>query len=207
LSFTGNETFFSQVRVIPILTPATVESGVAVSRVLFEAGLRLQEITLRTGAGLATIAALRRELPELIVGAGTVLTPEQGDAAIQGGARFLVSPGTTEALLSFAADCAVPFLPGVTTVSEMMRVLAGGCTVAKLFPAEALGAGFLRAVAGPLPSMRFCPTGGIEAGSAPAYLRLANVLAVGGSWMVPNELIDQKRFADIRRLAEEAVAL
>jgi len=208
MSFAQNETYFSQARVIAVLTPASVASGVALSRVLFEAGLRMQEITLRTASGLETIAALKHQIPELIVGAGSVLTLEFGEAAIQAGARFLVSPGTTEALLQFAANCGVPFLPGVATVSEMMRVQALGCTAAKLFPVETLGGmAFVRAAAGPLPSMKFCPTGGIDAQLAPGYLQLANVLAVGGSWMVPNDLVTENRFEDIRRLAEQAAAL
>ncbi len=208
MSFKENEAYFSRARVVPVLTPESVASGIAVSRVLFEAGLRMQEITLRTEWGLETIAAVTRELPGLIVGAGSVVTPELGEAAMQVGARFLVSPGTNDALLQFAADCRVPFLPGVSTVSESMRVLGLGCTAAKLFPADLLGGvAFLRAVAGPLPSMKFCPSGGMDARIAPDYLRLANVLAVGGSWMAPAELIREKRFTDIRRLAEAAASL
>lgn len=208
MSLAENEACFSQARVIPVLTPQSIESGVTVGRVLFEAGLRLQEITLRTAVGLEVIATLRRELPELIVGAGTVLTPQQGDVAIKAGALFLVSPGSTGQLLQFAAHCDVPFMPGVTTISEMMRVQALGCSVAKLFPAHLLGgAAFLRSLAGPLPTMKFCPSGGIDASLAPDYLQLANVLAVGGSWMAPEALIAQSRWLDIRHLAEQAAAL
>jgi 2-dehydro-3-deoxyphosphogluconate aldolase/(4S)-4-hydroxy-2-oxoglutarate aldolase len=208
MSFADNDNCFSQARIIPVLTPRSVDSGVAVSRVLFEAGLRVQEITLRTAAGLETIAALSRELPALITGAGTVLTPQLGEAAIQMGARFLVSPGTTEALLRYAANCIVPFLPGVTTVSEMMRVQTLGCTVAKLFPAQHLGGvTFLRSLSGLFPAMRFCPTGGIDASLAPEYLGLANVLAIGGSWMAPETLVVQNRIENIRRLAEQAASL
>jgi len=199
---------FSAARVIPVLTPSTVATGITVSRVLFEAGLRTQEITLRNPAGLETIKTLRRDLPELVVGAGSVLTPRSGEDAIRAGAQFLVSPGTTEALLQFAVNCGVPFLPGVASVSEIMRVQALGCELAKLFPAQALGGvGFLRSIAGPLPSVKFCPTGDIDAGLAADYLALTNVTAVGGSWMAPKELLDQGRFADIRRLAEQAAAL
>jgi len=199
---------FSAARVIPVLTPSTVASAVAVSRVLFEAGLRTQEITLRNPAGLETVSALRRDLPELLVGAGSVLTPRSGEDAIRAGAQFLVSPGITEALLQFAVNCGVAFLPGVGSVSEIMRVQALGCELAKLFPAQALGGvGFLRSILGPLPSMRFCPTGDIGAALAADYLALPNVTAVGGSWMAPKDLVDQGRFADIRRLAQQAVAL
>jgi len=208
MSVQENEAFFSRARVVPVLTPESVAGGVAVSRVLFDAGLRMQEITLRTEWGLETIAAVTRELPGLIVGAGSVVTPALGEAAIQAGARFLVSPGTNDTLLQFATACRVAFLPGVSTVSEAMRVQALGCTAAKLFPADLLGGvAFLRSVAGPLPSMKFCPSGGIDAKVARDYLRLGNVLAVGGSWMAPAELIRQNRFTDIRQLAEEAASL
>lgn len=208
MSFARNEAFFSQSRVIPVLTPASVEEGVAVSRVLFEGGLTFHEITLRTKAGLQTIAALKNQMPGLVVGAGSVLTPELGHAAIAAGASFLVSPGATEALLDFAASCDVPFLPGAGSVSEAMRLLAVGCGMAKLFPAEPLGGvKFLQAVGGPLPAMKFCPTGGIGAGTAPDYLKLANVVAVGGSWMAPGDLVKAKDFAAIRRLAQQAASL
>jgi len=200
--------YFSPVRVIPVLTPSTAATGVAVSRILFEAGLRIQEITLRNPSGLETISALRRDLPELVVGAGSVLTPRAGEDAIQAGAQFLVSPGITEALLQFAVGCGVAFVPGVASVSEMMRVQALGCELAKLFPAQALGGvGFLRSIVGPLPSMKFCPTGDLDAGLAADYLALTNVAAVGGSWMAPKELVERGRFADIRPLAEQAAAL
>jgi 2-dehydro-3-deoxyphosphogluconate aldolase/(4S)-4-hydroxy-2-oxoglutarate aldolase len=208
VSFAENEVFFSKSHVIPVLTPQSVDEGVAVSRALFEGGLHLHEITLRTPAGLQTIAALKKETPGLIVGAGSVLTPEMGLAAITAGASFLVSPGTTEALLDFAAACGVPFLPGVGSVSEAMRLLAMGCTMAKLFPAEPLGGvRFLQAISGPLRSMKFCPTGGITAANALEYLKLANVTAVGGSWMAPGDLVKAKDFLGIRRLAEQAASL
>jgi 2-dehydro-3-deoxyphosphogluconate aldolase/(4S)-4-hydroxy-2-oxoglutarate aldolase len=208
MSVSGNAAYFAPTRVLPVLTPISAASGITTSRVLFDAGLRMQEITLRTQSGFDTIAALKQESPELIVGAGSVLTPDMGKAAIEAGACFLVSPGTNEALLQFAMECSVPFLPGVATVSEIMRVLDVGCTAAKLFPAETLGGiGFLRSVAGPIPSMKFCPTGGIDVGLAPIYLQLPNVLGVGGSWMAPNDLVSENRFDDIRRLAEHAAAL
>jgi 2-dehydro-3-deoxyphosphogluconate aldolase/(4S)-4-hydroxy-2-oxoglutarate aldolase len=208
VSFADNERFFSKSRVIPVLTPQTVEEGVAVSRALFEGGLRLHEITLRTAAGIETITALRKKIPDLVVGAGSVLTPELGQGAIAAGASFLVSPGVTDPLLDFAAACEVPFLPGAGSVSEAMRLLAMGCTMAKLFPAEPLGGlRFLQAVSGPLRSMKFCPTGGINAANAPDYLKLGNVTAVGGSWMAPNDLVKAKDFSGICRLAEQAALL
>ena len=208
MSLKDNEAYFSQVRVIAVLTPESVASALALSRVLFDAGLRMHEITLRTEWALEAIAVLTRELPGLIVGAGSVITPELGEAAIHAGARFLVSPGTNDALLEFAADCGVPFLPGVSTVSESMRVLALGGTAAKLFPADVLGGiAFLRSLAAPLAAMKFCPSGGMDAQVAPGYLRLSNVLAIGGSWMAPADLVREKRFAEISQLAQAAAAL
>ena len=208
MSLAENQVYFSRARVIPVLTPKSAESGLAVSRLLFEAGLWMQEITLRTESGLETVAALKRELPELVVGVGSVLTKQLGQAAIRAGANFLVSPGVTEELLQFAATCSVPFLPGVATVSEIMRVQALGCTAAKLFPAQLLGGvAFLRSLSGPVPTMKFCPTGGIDAQLAPSYLQLNNLLAVGGSWMAPDDLVAQGRWAEIRHLAEQAAAL
>jgi 2-dehydro-3-deoxyphosphogluconate aldolase/(4S)-4-hydroxy-2-oxoglutarate aldolase len=208
MSLKDNEAYFSQVRVIAVLTPESVASALALSRVLFDAGLRMHEITLRTEWALEAIAVLTRELPGLIVGAGSVITPELGETAIHAGARFLVSPGTNDALLEFAADCRVPFLPGVSTVSESMRVLALGGTAAKLFPADVLGGiAFLRSLAAPLAAMKFCPSGGMDAQVAPGYLRLSNVLAIGGSWMAPAELVRERRFAEISQLAQAAAAL
>lgn len=208
MSFTGAEACFSSQRVLPVITAHSLESGLAVARVLFEAGLRMQEITLRTTAALPTIAALSRELPQLIVGAGTVLNAQQGEAAIAAGARFLVSPGCTAPLLDFAAACAVPFIPGIATVSEAMSLQARGATVAKLFPAQVLGGvALLKALASVLPALKFCPTGGIDARLAPDYLKLPNVLAVGGSWMVTDDWIEAQRWGEIRLAAEQAAAL
>ncbi len=168
---------------------------------------KLQEITLRHPRGFKAISAIKHETPGILIGAGSVLTRQQGEQAIAAGAQFLVSPGCTEELLQFAVDCSVPFLPGVATVSEIMRVQALGCDVAKLFPVQMLGgAVFLRALSGLLPFMKFCPTGGIDASLTPDYLALANVLAVGGSWMAPSDLVGQSRFSEIRRLGEQAAA-
>lgn len=200
--------YFAPTRVIPVLTPGTLSTALAVSRILFEEGLRVQEVTLRSPSALETIRVLRRDLPELLVGAGSIVTPRLGEDAIKAGAQFLVSPGSTESLLQFAIKCDVPFLPGVGSVSEIMHVQALGCALAKLFPARALGGiGFLRSVLAPLPTMKFCPTGGIDAESAADYLALPNVAAIGGSWMASSELVSQGRLADIRLLAAGAAAI
>ena len=198
----------SGARVLPVLTSSDVATAVTVSRILFECGLRTQEITLRNASAMEAISTLRRDLPQLIIGAGSVVTPQLGEEAMDAGAQFLVSPGTTESLLQFAVNCSVPFVPGVASVSDVMRMQALGCELVKLFPARALGGiDFLRSVAGPLPAMKFCPTGGIDAECAAEYLALTNVTAVGGSWMTPNGLVEQRRFTEIRHLAEQAAGL
>ncbi len=208
MSFEGGATFFARGRVIPVLTPGSVESGVTVSRLLFDAGLKMQEIALRTASALDTITTLRKELPGLVIGAGSVHTLDLAESALRAGAQFLVSAGTTEQMLKFATQCEAPFLPGVATPSEIMRAQELGCEVAKLFPAEALGGTrLLRAISGPLPTMKFCPTGGIDARLAKDYLQLSNVLAVGGSWMAPAELIIHNRYSEISELAANAARL
>ena len=206
MSVIGNAAYFSQARVIPVLSVSSVAAGVETSRVLFEAGLRFQEVTLRTEWGLATIAAIRRELPQVVVGAGTVLSPELGQAALDAGASFLVSPGTPEGLLQFAAQCALPFLPGAATVAELMRLILEGCTAAKVFPVESLGGvSYIKALSGPLGAIKLCPSGGVTARNASNYLALDNVLSVAGSWMISRDA--PQRTSELTRLARQAAAL
>ena len=206
MSVIGNAAYFSQARVIPVLSVSSVAAGVETSRVLFEAGLRFQEVTLRTEWGLATIAAIRRELPQVVVGAGTVLSPELGQAALDAGASFLVSPGTPEGLLQFAAQCAPPFLPGAATAAELMRLMLEGCTAAKVFPVESLGGvSYIKALSGPLGAIKLCPSGGVTARNASNYLALDNVLSVAGSWMISRDA--PQRTSELTRLARQAAAL
>jgi 2-dehydro-3-deoxyphosphogluconate aldolase / (4S)-4-hydroxy-2-oxoglutarate aldolase len=206
MSVIGNAAYFSQARVIPVLSVSSVAAGVEISRVLFEAGLRFQEITLRTEWGLATIAAIRRELPQVVVGAGTVLSPDLGQAALDAGASFLVSPGTPEGLLQFAAKCAPPFLPGAATAAELMRLMLEGCTAAKVFPVESLGGvAYVKALSGPLGAIKLCPSGGVTARNASNYLALDNVLSVAGSWMISGDA--PQRTSELTRLAKQAAAL
>jgi 2-dehydro-3-deoxyphosphogluconate aldolase / (4S)-4-hydroxy-2-oxoglutarate aldolase len=208
MSLRDNAEYFARSRVIPILTPESVASAQAVSRILFESGLTVQEITLRTAAGLDAVAALAASNPALIIGAGSIFNAEMGEAAIRAGARFLVSPGLTDELLQFAEHCAVPFMLGIATPGELMRVQARGGTAVKLFPAAILGGtAYLKALAGPFPSMKFCPTGGIDGLRAPGYLQLKNVLAVGGSWMIRDEYVAAAQWSEIRRLATDAAKL
>ncbi len=193
--------------VIPVL----VIHDVAVARPLAEAlvagGLPALEVTLRTACALDVI----REMAQVeggVVGAGTLLTPADVDSAVKAGAKFGVSPGATDTILQACEDADLPLLPGAATSSEVMLLMERGYTTQKFFPAEANGgAPALKAIGAPLPQVKFCPTGGITAASAPTYLALSNTLCVGGSWVAPQNLIDAKDWAAITELAKEACTL
>ena len=173
-------------RVIPVLTIERVEDAVPLARALVAGGVRTLEITLRTDAAVAAAKAIIAEVPDAIVGIGTILTPVDLAQAISLGARLGVSPGATPELLDAAAKSDLPFLPGVATASEVMQAQARGFNTLKFFPAEQSGGiAMLRALAGPFPQMRFCPTGGIGAANAATWVAEPNVLAVGGSWLCP----------------------
>jgi 2-dehydro-3-deoxyphosphogluconate aldolase / (4S)-4-hydroxy-2-oxoglutarate aldolase len=194
--------------VIPVLTVQSVEDGLAQAKALVAGGLYAIEVTLRTPSALLAIAAIARHVPDAVVGAGTIVSLEQIDEAVAAGARFLVSPGATPELAAAAARSPVPFLPGCATVSEAMALRALGFRALKLFPAEAVGgARLLAAFSGPLPDLRFCPTGGIDLGKAPDYLKLPNVACVGGSWMLPKDALAREDYGVVEALAREAAAL
>jgi len=177
--------------VMPILTVASVEQAQAQAEALLRGGLRGIEITLRTPAALDAITRLKRSLPELSIGAGTVLTPEQLAAAESAGADFIVTPGTTPALREALAASLLPIVPGAATPSEVMQLAEYGFRVAKLFPASAVGGiAMLNALRGPLADFQFCPTGGLSEGNAGDYLALKNVACVGGSWMLSDDLAE-----------------
>jgi len=200
--------FMKLAPVIPVLTVRDAADGVAQARALVAGGLFAIEVTLRTAGALAAIAAIRRSVPGAVVGAGTVLTPEHIVQACEAGARFLVSPGASPRLAQAAAAAPVPFLPGVATASEAMTLMELGFHALKLFPAEAAGgAKLLASLAGPLPDLRFCPTGGIDLARAPSYLALPNVLCVGGSWMLSKTALAAGDYAAVETLAREAAAL
>jgi len=199
---------FRGVSVIPVLTIDRERDAVPLARALFEGGLPVIEIALRTPAAIAAIAAVARELPQVVVGAGTLLRAADVGRAAQAGARFLVSPGVTPELAASALAAELPYLPGVATPSEIMATRALGICVMKLFPAEALGGvGFLRALAPVFSGIAFCPTGGIDERSAGEYLVLPNVPFVGGSWMAPRDAILAGDWARVRRLAERAAMI
>jgi 2-dehydro-3-deoxyphosphogluconate aldolase / (4S)-4-hydroxy-2-oxoglutarate aldolase len=191
--------------VIPVMQVADAADAMAQAQALIAGGLTVLEITLRTPAALKSIEMLARAFPEAMIGAGTVTDADQMDAAIDAGARFLVSPGMTRRLLRSARKSPIPFLPGVATASEAMTLYERGFRCLKFFPAEAAGgAKYLSSLAGPLPDLVFCPTGGIDPVKAKAYLALRNVACVGGSWMVAPALIKAGDYAAIERLAGEA---
>jgi 2-dehydro-3-deoxyphosphogluconate aldolase / (4S)-4-hydroxy-2-oxoglutarate aldolase len=199
---------FCGVSVIPVLTIDREADAVPLARALFEGGLRLIEVTLRTPAAPAAITAISRELPQVVVGAGTVQRPADVAQARVAGARFLVSPGMTAELASAALSTDLPFLPGVATPSEVMAARDLGITLVKLFPAETVGGlEWLKALAPVFPGVAFCPTGGIDEHSARDFLALPNVPMVGGSWMAPKDAIVDGDWARVRRLAERASAI
>lgn len=173
-------------RIVPVLTIDRAEDGVPLARALVAGGVKVLEVTFRTEAAAAAARAIIAEVPEAIVGMGTVLTGDDLRRAQALGARFAVSPGATSELLDAAAASDLPLLPGVATASEVMQAQAKGFNLLKFFPAEqAGGIAMLRALAGPFPSTRFCPTGGVNAANAAAWLAEPNVVAAGGSWLCP----------------------
>ena len=199
---------FRDVAVIPVLTIEREAHAVPLARALLDGGLRLIEVTLRTPAAPAAIAAIVREVPQIVVGAGTVQRPADVVQACAAGARFLVSPGMTAELAASALATQLPYLPGVATPSEVMAARDLGISFLKLFPAEAVGGvAMLRALAPVFAGVAFCPTGGIDERAAAEYLALPNVPVVGGSWMAPSELVAAGDWAAVRRLAERAAAI
>ena len=199
---------FRTASVIPVLTIEREADAVPLARALCDGGLSVIEVTLRTAAAPAAIAAIARELPHVVVGAGNLQRACDVAQAVRAGAKFLVGPGTTPELAAAALATELPYLPGVATPSEIMAARALGICVMKLFPAAALG-GFalLRALAPVFPGVAFYPTGGVDEHSAEQYLALPNVPMVGGSWMVPRDAIRAGDWARVRRLAERAAMI
>lgn len=196
------------VPVMPVVVAHRVEDAVRIAEALVAGGLPAIELTLRTPAALDAIRAIADEVPEILLGAGTVLTPGHAKQALDAGARFLVSPGATPSLLAGMADTGLPFLPGTATVSEVLTCLEAGITEMKFFPAEVSGgAAYLKAIASPVPEARFCPTGGVTTANALDYLALPNVGCVGGTWLTPAALVEQQDWTGITELARAAVRL
>lgn len=194
--------------VLPVITITDAGDAVPLARALLAGGLPVLEVTLRSAVALDAIRCIAAGAPEIVVGAGTVLDDGDLDAASAAGARFAISPGATESLYAAAADAVIPFIPAVSTASELMRGLEHGHHRFKFFPAEASGGvAALQALAGPFASVRFCPTGGIDARSVPAYLALPNVVTVGGSWMAPRDAVAARDWPRITELARRCTAL
>ncbi|WP_283136956.1 bifunctional 4-hydroxy-2-oxoglutarate aldolase/2-dehydro-3-deoxy-phosphogluconate aldolase [Rhizohabitans arisaemae] len=190
--------------VIPVVVIEEVTDAVPLAKALSDGGLPVIEVTLRTEAALPAIAAIRAELPDVMIGAGTIRNPADVATAMAAGARFLVSPGSTHILLDAMSASGLPFLPGAATASEAMVLAEHGVTELKFFPAEAAGGiKYLKSLAGPLPDIRFCPTGGIRPETAPDYLALPNVGCVGGTWLTPST----SDYDRVTELAREAAAL
>ena len=208
MSTPSESSLLSRVPVVPVVVVDDLAHAVPVARALVAGGLPVIELTLRTPVALDAIRAIAAEVPEILVGAGTIVTPGQAKEARDAGAQFLVSPGSTPSLLGAMGDTGLPFLPGTATVSEVLAVLEAGHTELKFFPAEASGgAAFLKSVAAPVPAARFCPTGGITAATAPSYLALPNVGCVGGSWLTPADALASGDWGRVTELARAAAAL
>jgi len=204
----GLEAALTRAPVVPVMVIEEVADAVPLARALVRGGLPVLEITLRTPKAMECIRAIVSEVEGAIVGSGTVLTPEQLRDSERLGCKFAVSPGSTGKLLGAAEDHDIALLPGGVTASECMALLEWGYAIQKFFPAEpAGGTAYLSSLASPLPQLRFCPTGGITPESAPRYLKLSNVITVGGSWMAPKTLVAAKDWAGIEALARQAASL
>jgi 2-dehydro-3-deoxyphosphogluconate aldolase/(4S)-4-hydroxy-2-oxoglutarate aldolase len=194
--------------VIPVIVLHRVQDAVPMARALVEGGVKVLEVTLRTPAALACIEAIARDVPEAIVGAGTLRVAADAQAAKNAGSRFAVSPGYTAALGAACREAQLPLLPGVASASEVMAAMADGLQFLKFFPATAAGGiPMLKALAGPFPDIAFCPTGGITVETAPQFLALPNVKVCGGSWLTPQTAVDAGDWALITKLAKAASAL
>lgn len=192
-------------RIIPVVVIDDVERAVPLARSLLQGGLKTIEVTLRTPAAIEAIERIARDVPGMIVGAGSIRTTDQVEAVLRAGAQYGVSPGATGPLLTAVDKAGLPFVPGAVTASEMMRNLEHGYRLQKFFPAEQSGGiDYLKAVGSPLPEVRFIPTGGIDADVARDYLALPNVFAVGGSWVTPRALVEREDFDAIEKLAAAA---
>lgn len=192
--------------IIPVIAIKQLKDAVPLANALIEAGVKVLEITLRTECGLKAIRTIKQEVPNAIVGAGTVVNATQYAQAVDAGAEFIISPGLTESLLQKSQEYDVPFIPGVATPSELMLAHQYGLSYLKFFPAEINGGvNALQAFAGPFADIKFCPTGGVNEKNYRDYLALKNVLCVGGTWFVPNDAVERGDFEHIRHLAQSAV--
>jgi len=194
--------------IIPVVSIPRLEQALPLAESLLEGGLPCAEITFRTAAAAESIAQIRMRFPEILLGAGTVLTTEQAETAISAGAQFIVSPGTNPTVIEYCQTKTMPIFPGACTPTEIEMAMAKGVEILKFFPAEAMGGvKFLQAICAPYRQLRFIPTGGIDTNNLGQYLSLPQVLACGGSWMVKSELMSAGEFDRIKQLVKEAVVL
>ena len=192
--------------IVPVIALDHVEDALPLAEALYAGGITVMEITLRTEAGLRSIETIAKVMPEMNVGAGTVVNAEGFQKAVDHGSQFVFSPGISEELMQSAGDLDIALIPGVATASEVMLAQNNGFDHCKLFPATiAGGIDALKAFGGPFASMRFCPTGGVTLSNLNAFLALENVVCVGGSWIVPRQAIQEKNFSEITRLCREAL--
>jgi len=194
--------------IVPVMVINNVEHAVPLAKALVKGGITTLEITLRTEAALESITRIKAEVPEATVGAGTIINIETLNKAIAAGAEFIVSPGTTDAMIDAAIATGVPLLPGIANPSDAMRLLEKGITEMKFFPAEAAGGiPMLKSIGAPIPQITFCPTGGVSQKNVKDYYNLPNVACVGGSWMCAANLVDSENWDEITRLSAEAIEI
>jgi len=193
--------------IVPVLVINKVEDALPIAEALLSADVRVLEVTLRTPAALDVISLIAKELPEAIIGTGTVTNRHQLQQSIDAGAKFAISPGLTKDLLQAGNESSIALIPGVASISELMDAADLGYDHLKFFPAEASGGvNAIKSIGGPFPDIKFCPTGGINLNNVRDYLALSNVACCGGSWLVPNNIVENKDWSAITKLANEAVA-
>lgn len=191
--------------IVPVIALESEEDALPLAKALLAGGINIMEITLRTEAGLKAIEIIAKHLPQMHVGAGTVMNEDDFTKAVDHGAAFVFSPGISEALMETSKQTGVALIPGVATASEVMLAKNNGFEYCKLFPATAAGGvEMLKALSGPFPMMRFCPTGGVNPNNLNQFLALENVLCVGGSWIVPKDALKEKEYQKITKLSIEA---
>ena len=199
------ENILTSAPVVPVVVIENLEDAVPLAKALYNGGLKALEITLRTPVAAEAEKLMKEAVPEAYVGTGTVIDKATFEASVAAGADFMVSPGVNDELLALARETDIPFLPGAATPSEVMNLASYGFKFLKFFPAEAAGgAPMLKSIGGPLPQIKFCPTGGISLATASKYLALNNVVCVGGTWMLDKELIANKDWQAIEALAKQA---
>lgn len=202
------EQVFACSPVVPVMVINKLSDAVPMAKALADGGIHVFEVTLRTEVALEAIRAIATAMPEAMIGAGTIINAQQYDAAVLAGAKFVISPGYSRALLEHAKTGVAPLIPGVSTPSEIITALELGYDHLKFFPAEANGGAVaLKAIAGPLPQVRFCPTGGVNLANVADYMALNCVATVGGSWMLPNDAIERGDWKKVTELSQQAVAL